>query len=77
VVEAQIARRREYLEGELARERDTLRDIRAEVGHDYHEAVWMVSLVVAQIRVELRWLRRLAVEVARRAPAGHTTGHRV
>jgi len=65
----QIARRRAYLEKELARERATLRDIRKEVGHSAHEAVWMVSLIVTQMRVELRWLRKLATEIAHRAPA--------
>jgi hypothetical protein len=29
----------------------------------------MVSLVVAHMRAELRWLRRVAGEIARRAPA--------
>jgi DNA-binding PadR family transcriptional regulator len=65
----QLARRREFLEKELAGEQATLRAIRAEVGHPFHEAVWMVSLVIAQLRVELRWLRRLAGEIDRRAPA--------
>jgi len=69
VVHRQVARRREFLEKELARERATLRAIRAEVGHNFHEAVWMVSLVIAQLRVELRWLRKLSGEIDRRAPA--------
>ncbi len=68
-VRAQVVRRREFLEKELAREQATLRSIREEVGHDYHEAVWMVTLVIAQFRVELRWLRKLAGELERRAPA--------
>jgi DNA-binding PadR family transcriptional regulator len=72
-VRLQIGRRREFLEKELAREQATLRDIRAEVGHDTHEAVWMVTLVIAQFRVELRWLRKLAGEIDRRAPAQHPT----
>ena len=65
----QVVRRRAFLEKELAREQATLRAIRAEVGHRFHEAVWMVSLGIAQIRVELRWLRKLAGEIDRRAPA--------
>lgn len=69
VVEQQIERRREFLKAELARERATLRSIRAEVGHRFHEAVWMVSLVIEQFQVELRWLGKLARELARRAPA--------
>jgi len=68
-VHRQVARRREFLEKELDREHATLRAIRAEVGHSFHEAVWMVSLVIAQLRVELRWLRKLAGEIDRRAPA--------
>jgi DNA-binding PadR family transcriptional regulator len=70
-VQRQVQRRREFLEKELARERATLRAIRAEVGHDYHEAVWMVTLIIAQFRLELRWLRKLAQELDRRAPAKH------
>ena len=65
----QVRRRRKFLEGELAREIATLRDIRREVGHSYHEAVWMVSLTIDQIGVELRWLRKLARQAPRRAPA--------
>ncbi|HUB81420.1 MAG TPA: PadR family transcriptional regulator [Bryobacteraceae bacterium] len=68
-VQMQVARRREFLEMELVRERATLRAIRQEVGHDYHEAVWMVTLTMAQFRLELRWLQRLAAELERRAPA--------
>jgi len=68
-VRRQLERRREFLEKELAREQATLRSIRAEVGHSAHEAVWMVSLVIAHLRVELRWLRKVAGEIDRRAPA--------
>jgi DNA-binding PadR family transcriptional regulator len=73
-VQLQIGRRRQFLEKELAHEKETLRAIRAEVGHDYHEAVWMVSLITAQMRVERRWLRKLAGEIDRRAPARNPTG---
>jgi len=67
----QLRRRREFLEQELAREEAVLRSIREEVGHRFHEAVWMVSLVIEQFRTELRWLRKLSREVHRRAPARH------
>lgn len=67
----QIQRRREFLELELAREKETLRSVRAEVGHRFHEAVWMLSLVIDQLRTELRWLRKLEREAQRRAPAKH------
>jgi DNA-binding PadR family transcriptional regulator len=69
----QVRRRQKFLEKELAREQATLRAIRKEVGHRFHEAVWMVSLVIEQFRVELRWLRKLASEAPRRAPARHPT----
>jgi len=72
-VQLQVARRREFLAAELVREQATLRVIREEVGHDFHEAVWMVTLVIAQLRVELRWLSKLAGELDRRAPAQHPT----
>jgi DNA-binding PadR family transcriptional regulator len=71
VLQSQIRRRREFLAKELAREEATLRAIRKEVGHCFHEAGWMVSLVIEQCRTELRWLRRLARETPRRAPARH------
>jgi hypothetical protein len=43
--------------------------IRKEVGHPFHEAVWMVSLVIDQFKTELRWLKRVEREANRRAPA--------
>jgi DNA-binding PadR family transcriptional regulator len=67
----QLHRRREFLERELARENATLRSVREEVGHRFHEAVWMLSLTIEQIRVELRWLRKLGRESHRRALARH------
>ncbi|MBZ5609737.1 MAG: PadR family transcriptional regulator [Acidobacteriia bacterium] len=67
----QVRRRQKFLEQELAREQATLRAIRKEVGHQFHEAVWMVGLTIDQFRVELRWLRKLAREAPRRAPARH------
>ena len=67
----QIQRRREFLEKELVREKAVLQSVRKEVGHDYHEAVWMLTLVTAQFQTELRWLKRLSRELSRRAPAKH------
>lgn len=67
----QIRRRQTFLEKELVREQAKLRAILKEVGHRYHEAVWMVSLTIDQLRAELRWLRKLAREVHRRGPARH------
>ena len=69
VFQKQITRRRKFLDAELARERETLRSILEEVGHPYHEAVWMVSLMIEQFKTELRWLRKVAKELPRRAAA--------
>lgn len=65
----QICRRQKFLEKELLCEEATLRSILKEVGHPYHEAVWMVSLMIEQFKVELKWLRKLARELPRRGPA--------
>ena len=69
VFEQQLYRRQKFLEQELAREEQTLESIREEVGHRFHEAVWMVSLMIDQFRAELRWLRKLEREAHRRRPA--------
>lgn len=69
VFSKQLKRRREFLEKEAAREREVIRSILEEVGHPYHEAVWMVSLVIEQFRLELRWLKRIERELPRRARA--------
>jgi len=69
VFEQQLRRRQKFLEKELAREEATLRAVRAEVGHRFHEAVWMLSLAIQQIRSELRWARKLSREMGRRAAA--------
>jgi DNA-binding PadR family transcriptional regulator len=65
----QLRRRAAFLRAELAREQATLKSIIQEVGHEFHEAVWMVELVIAQFRAELAWLRRLQKTYRRRAPA--------
>ena len=69
VFQRQLKRRREFLEAELAREEATLRAIRKEVGHRFPEAVWMVSLIIQQFRLELKWLHKLSREIDRRAGA--------
>jgi len=71
VFRQQIERRREFLENELSREEATLLSIKKEVGHRFHEAVWMVSLMMERFRGELRWLRKLERELPRRAAAKH------
>jgi DNA-binding PadR family transcriptional regulator len=71
VFRRQIQRRQKYLKAELAREEATLRAIHQEVGHRFHEAVWVVSFTIQHMRIELRWLRKLEREIPRRAPAQH------
>jgi hypothetical protein len=65
----QLKRRRKFLLKEIAREKKTLLSIYAEVGHKYHEAVWMVGLMLDQMRAEVRWTHQLERELARRARA--------
>ena len=69
IFEKQIERRRTFLEKELAREKETLRGILEEVGHPHHEAVWMVSFMMEQFKLELRWLRKLKRELPLRSSA--------
>jgi DNA-binding PadR family transcriptional regulator len=68
-LQRQIRRRQKFLKKELLREEATLGSILEEVGHPYHEAVWMVSLMIEQFKVELKWLRKLAKEIRLRSPA--------
>jgi DNA-binding PadR family transcriptional regulator len=65
----QIERRRAFLEKELEREEETLAAVRKEVGHEFHEAVWMLTLTIEQFRTELRWLKDLKHSSSRRKPA--------
>lgn len=69
VFQKQMARRKEFLERELQREKEVLQSILNEVGHPYHEAVWMVSLMIEQFKLELRWLRKLKRQLPKRAAA--------
>jgi DNA-binding PadR family transcriptional regulator len=69
VVRLQLRRREEFLERELAREKETLESILKEVGHPYHEAVWMVSLMIEQFETERKWLKRVQREMKRRRMA--------
>ncbi len=65
----QLKKRRKFLLKELAREKKTLQSIYAEVGHKFHEAIWMVGLMIDQLRTEVRWTRQLERELARRRRA--------
>ena len=71
VFQKQIQRRQNFLEQELVREKEVLRSILEEVGHPYHEAVWMVTLMIEQFKTELRWLKRAAREMKKRGRAKH------
>jgi DNA-binding PadR family transcriptional regulator len=65
----QIKRREEFLKAELAREQETLRAVEKEVGHRFHEAVWMITLMIEQFQAELNWLSKVTGEFNRRASA--------
>jgi DNA-binding PadR family transcriptional regulator len=69
VFEKQLERRQEFLETEIAREKEVLDSILKEVGHPHHEAVWMVSLAIEQFETERNWLKRVQQEVKLRGPA--------
>ena len=69
IFEEQIARRVVFLKREIAREKETLAAVMAEVGHPYHEAVWMISLMIEQFAAELRWLGKVQSEIKRRGKA--------
>jgi DNA-binding PadR family transcriptional regulator len=70
-VQEQLRRRREFLEREIAREKATLDSVLSEVGHRYHEAVWMIELMIEKFEVELRWAKRVTREMKRRGRAKH------
>jgi DNA-binding PadR family transcriptional regulator len=65
----QLRKRRAFLENLLSQKKQTLLAVRQEVGHPFHEAVWMLGLVIAQIRTELRWLDEVTREAPERAAA--------
>ena len=71
VFEKQLRQRKKFVVAELAREEETLQSVLEEVGHAYHEAVWMVSLMIEQFKTELRWLSKMERELPRRAAARH------
>lgn len=67
----QIQRRQEFLERELAREKQTIEAVRTEVGHNFHEAVWMLTRTIEQLQTEIRWLGKVKREKGKRKPARH------
>lgn len=69
VFRKQLRKRRRFLHQELRREKQTALAILAEVGHKFHEAVWMVELMIKQLRTEILWNKRLERSLKRRAVA--------
>ena len=71
VVRRQLERRRKFLIRELERERKTLDALVAEVGHEFHEAIWMVTLIIGQFETELSWIDKVEAGLSHRARAKH------
>ena len=69
VFSRQLVRRQKFLERELDRKREIQAAVRKEVGHPFHEAVWMLNWNIDQLRAELRWLKKVARELPRRSAA--------
>jgi DNA-binding PadR family transcriptional regulator len=69
VFASQLSKRREFLQKELAREKETLDSVLKEVGHPHHEAVWMISLMIAEFETELKWLAKVEKEMKLRGKA--------
>jgi DNA-binding PadR family transcriptional regulator len=65
----QLISRKNLLAEQLKEERSTLADVISEVGHPYHEAVWMLQLLIEEKRTELRWVERILQDAEKRAPA--------
>lgn len=69
VFRMQLRKRRKFLLKELEIEKQTMLAIHREVGHKFHEAVWMVGLMINQLRTEILWNKRLERSLKRRAVA--------
>ncbi len=69
VFSKKLEERQNFLEREVERKREVLCAVRKEVGHEYHESVWMLSLGIENIRTELRWLKKVRREYPRRSAA--------
>jgi DNA-binding PadR family transcriptional regulator len=70
-VRLQLRRREEFLKREILKTKEILASVLEEVGHRYHEAVWMLQLMIEKFEVELRWAKRVAREMRRRGKAKH------
>jgi DNA-binding PadR family transcriptional regulator len=69
VFQRQIKSRRNFLQQQLIEQQDALQGVLTEVGHEFHEAVWMLKLMITQTQTELGWLEQIAREAPKRAPA--------
>jgi hypothetical protein len=67
----QLNARKKILEKRLDDERATLEDVLTEVGHPFHEAVWMLELTVEQLEAELHWVEKILKAADKRGPALH------
>src|ERR1041385_4853247 len=65
----QLNSRKKILEQRLREERATLEDVLTEVGHPFHEAVWMLELTIQQLEVELNWVEKILKAADKRGPA--------
>src|SRR5579883_2107619 len=63
----QLQRREKFVSEQLSEAQTTLKNVQKEVGHRYHEAVWILNLHIVHLRTELRWIRKVAREFPRRA----------
>ncbi len=59
IVRRQVRRRIRFLEVELAREQEAISAIRSRTVQSNLERTWMSRLVIAQFKLELRWLERV------------------
>ena len=75
-VRNQLELRKKLLLERLKEEEATLADVLNEVGHPYHEAVWMLQLMIEQTQTEIRWVQQLLKDTARRKPARHPNSSR-
>lgn len=71
VAAAQLARRKHFLKEKLKEKKSTLDDVLREVGHQHHEAVWMLKLTLRQLQTELAWLAEVERQLPRRSRAKH------
>jgi len=59
----QLQKRRQFFASGSRAEKETLESVLKEVGHPYHEAVWMISLMIAEFETELKWLAKVEKEI--------------